>query len=522
MQGNEIHKQLAEAVGEEYVSTEPAILDGYAYQSFGNVDVENFPWMHRPVAVVLPSTTEEVQAVIKTCGRLGLKVKPFSTGWGAHAGVGGDDVVQMDLRRMDRILEIDEKNMVAVVEPYAICAQIQAEAMKKDLNLHIVGAGCGTSPLASCTSMDGTGWTGLTTGYNARNLLGTEWVLPDGELLRLGSLGSGAGWFCGDGPGPSLRGIMRGLFGARGALGVYTKCAIKLFPWNGPPQPDVQGTMSEIEAEIPDNFKVYICLFPSLEAYGDFAYGIGDAEIGFMICKNAIGLMLATYTPHLLRKVIRAQSLKNALNTARHMFQFMIGASSPGELEYQEKVLRRIAEETGGVLIDLGLMPEFGGGVWWGFVRAAMPPMVFRFGGMFGTSFGTCEAFDNCINQSRDAAELKQAYIDQDKLYDDFADNAWGGVYESTALYGHQEELALFDHRNPRHLSGMADYGIETMEISREKHYGVGLGAFMIDTETRDRIYGSDAQIYCSWQKKIKEMLDPDDVGDGKCYSTGS
>ena len=201
MQGDEVRKELEEAVGPENVSTESAVLDGYAFQSFGNID-DSIPWIHRPVAVVLPSTVEEVQAVIGTCGRLGLKFKAFSTGWGAHAGPGGDGIVQLDLRRMNRILDIDEKNMLAVVEPYVICAQVQAEALKRGLNLHIIGAGCGTSPLASCTSMDGTGWTGLSTGYNGRNVLGVEWVLPDGEVLRLGSPGSGAGWFCGDGPGP--------------------------------------------------------------------------------------------------------------------------------------------------------------------------------------------------------------------------------------------------------------------------------------------------------------------------------
>ena len=207
---------------------------------------------------------------------------------------------------MNRILDIDEKNMIAVVEPYVICAQVQAEALKRGLNLHIIGAGCGTSPLASCTSMDGTGWTGLSTGYNSRNVLGVEWVLPDGEVLRLGSPGSGPLWFCGDGPGPSLRGIMRGLFGARSALGVFTKCAIKLFPWNGPPQPEIGGTMMDLEAAVPDNQKVFLCLFPSLEAYADFAYGIADAEIGFMLCKNSIGLIFSIFMPRLLKKLARS------------------------------------------------------------------------------------------------------------------------------------------------------------------------------------------------------------------------
>ncbi|MDY6793815.1 MAG: FAD-binding oxidoreductase [Actinomycetota bacterium] len=520
MQWDKFRLELEEAVGDENFSTEPAVLDGYAFQSFGNIE-ESTPWIHRPAAVVLPSTVEEIQAVIKACARHGLKFKAFSTGWGAHGGPGGDGVVQLDLRRMNRILDMDEKNMIAVVEPYVICAQVQAEAMKRGLNLHIIGAGCGTSPLASCTSMDGTGWTGLSTGYNARNILGVEWVLPDGEVLRLGSPGSGSGWFCGDGPGPSLRGIMRGLFGARSALGVFTKCAIKLYPWNGPPQPEVDGTLADLEAEIPENFKVYLCLLPSFEAYADFAYGISNAEIGFMLCKNSIGLVLSIYMPRLLKKLAAAQNLKGGLNAAEHMFQFMIAANSPGELDHQEKVLLHIAEETGALLLDLDLMPGLGGAIWWGLVRGALPPLSFRMGGMMGTSFGTCAAFDNCVNQSRTAAELKRSYIEQGKLYDDLADNAWGGIYESTGLYGHQEELILFDHRDPRHRSGVAEYGVEAAEIMRDERYGVGLGAFMLDSATRDRIFGPAACDYPLWQKKIKDLLDPEGLGDGHFYSSG-
>lgn len=518
MRGDDVLKELAEAVGGEYVSMDPAVLDGYAFQSFGNIG-ETIPWIHRPVAVALPSSVEEVQAVVRACVRCGLKFKAFSTGWGAHGGPGEDGVVQIDLRRMDRILDIDERNMTALVEPYVICAQVQAEAMKRGLNLHIIGAGCGTSPLASCTSMDGTGWTGLSTGYSCRNVLGVEWVLPSGDILRMGSPGSGSGWFCGDGPGPSLRGIMRGLFGARSGLGVFTKCAVKLYAWNGPPQPEVSGTLADLEAEPPANFKTYMCLFPSFEAYADFAYAVADAEIGFMLCKNSIGLVLSIFMPRLLKKVAGASHLKSALNAAEHMFQFMIAASSRGELEYQQEVLLRIAEACGGVLIDLDLAPGFGGAVWWGLVRGALPPLSFRMGGMMGTSFGTCAAFDNCVNQSRTGAALKRKYIEEGRLYDDLADNAWGGIYESTGLYGHQEELILFDHRDPRHRDGVAAYGIEAAEIMRDEHYGVGLGAFMLDAAARDRIFGPATCDYPSWQKRIKSVLDPEDAADGRFYS---
>ncbi len=516
MIGDKAYAALEEAVGAENASRDPAVLDTYAFQTFGNIDDEH-PWVPRPAAVVLPGSTEEVQAVVRACGAHQLKFKAHSTGWGAHAAPALGNVVQIDLRRMNRIVEIDTQNMHVVIEPYAICAQVQAEVMKRGLNLHIVGAGCSTSPLASCTSMDGTGWTGLTTGYNCRNVLGVEWVLPGGRLVRMGSLGSDAGWFCGDGPGPSLRGIMRGLFGARSGLGVFTRMAVKLYNWPGPPAPSIDGTLFDIIGEVPDNFRTYICVFPSFEAYAQAAYSIADAEIGFMLCKNAIGLMLSIFMPRMLKKLAGASNLKTALNGFEHMFQFMIGAASPEEFDYQEEVLRRIVDEGEGVLLDVSKLPLHPS-VWWGFVRGALPPLSFRAGGTMGTSFGTVECFGNAVNQSKRGALLKRKYIDRGGLLDDLADNAWGGIYEGTGLYGHQEELILFDPRNPDHIAGVRAYEREAAEMTRDEHFGVGLGVMAFDATFRDSIFGPEAHNYQLWQQRIKAALDPDDVADSTFY----
>ena len=80
-------------------------------------------------------------------------------------------------------------------------------------------------------------------GGNAENVLGMEWVTPGGDIVRNGSLGSDDGWFCGEGPGPSVRGIMRGTLGCRGGLGVYTRCAVRLVHWPGSTDWPVYGTV---------------------------------------------------------------------------------------------------------------------------------------------------------------------------------------------------------------------------------------------------------------------------------------
>ena len=78
----EVYQALEEALGgAEYVTREPGLLDSYAWQPALNITHE--AWIPRPEAVVVPQTTQEVQAIVKICSRAGLKVKAFSTGWAA-------------------------------------------------------------------------------------------------------------------------------------------------------------------------------------------------------------------------------------------------------------------------------------------------------------------------------------------------------------------------------------------------------------------------------------------------------
>ena len=231
-------KALADITGPQWVASDPCMMDNYAY--YMNPEILNHTgslWLPRPVAVVLPSNTKEISEIVRYCNRNDLMVKPISTGWSAVSAASRDRVIVLDLKRMDKIVDIDTKNQVAVVEPYVKAIHLQTKLWKEGLNVHIVSAGGNHSVLASVTSAWGTGLDGPSMSYSSRNMLGVEWVLPTGDVLTLGSAGDGAGWFTADGPGPSLRGIARGYMGAFGGLGVFTKCAVKLYKWDGPRDP---------------------------------------------------------------------------------------------------------------------------------------------------------------------------------------------------------------------------------------------------------------------------------------------
>jgi glycolate oxidase len=509
----EAYRALEEAVGPENVSREPALLDGYSWQTHINSDPDI--WIPRPEAVVLPASTEEVQAVVRACNEHGLKFKPFSVGWGAFAGPSREGVIQIDLRRMDRIIEIDEKNMYAVVEPYVIGAQLQAEAMKVGLNTHLIGAGPGASPLASATSLLGTGWDGIYMSSSFRNMLGVEWVLPSGEVLRVGIPGSGGEWFCGDGPGPSLRGIMRGWLGTAGSMGVFTKCAVKLFNWPGPPKPAIEGTLLDLRTEVPSNFGTYICMFPSWEKYTDAVYELGDAEIGYNQAKNSIGVLLALLVPRFLRKLSGAPALKEALRAVRHQFSLVLAGSSQREFDYQEKVLKKIVSENEGVLVDLAHIRPLQQMIWWGMIRSSLTPLIFRAMGNYNVGFAFDESFDPMVLAGKVGEELKQKWIDKGAMLDDLGDNAWMPTYENNT-WTHFEELFLFDHRNPKHAEAHGKMAMEGLQFCKEKSLNPGL--FLMEPKIR-AMFSPLMGSYSEWQKKILATLDDGNVSDTKFYT---
>ncbi len=180
---SDIYRVLEDIVGTENISEEMVIIDSYAFQW----PAELIPTGHgdhfyiRPEAVVSPGSTEEVQGIVRVCNKYKIKFKAFSTGWGVYGTPASEGVIQIDLRRMNRILEINERNMYAVVEPYVIGARLQAELMRRGLKCHMVtaGANCSAFPLAAVGP--GNGWSSVSTGSHPRNVLGVEWVLPTGE-----------------------------------------------------------------------------------------------------------------------------------------------------------------------------------------------------------------------------------------------------------------------------------------------------------------------------------------------------
>jgi glycolate oxidase len=509
---DEAYRDLEEAVGAENASREPGVLDGYAWQPTINDDPAK--WMKRPVAVVLPGSTEEVQEVVRACNRHGLKFKAFSTGWGIYSGCTYDNVVQVDLRRMNRILEFDEKNMYVTIEPYVSGAQLQAEAMKRGLNNHIIGAGPACSPLASATSAFGVGWDSTYMSYGHRNLLGAEWVLPDGEILRVGAPDSGAGWFTPDGPGPSLRGIMRGSTGALSGLGIFTKCTLKLYNWPGPPQMKTEGVLLDSQTAPPKNLRFHLCFFPDRASLTEAVYKIGEAEIAYIFTRTAVGAYINTFAPHLLQRIAKTTALRDLLSkTVKWGCTVMMVGNSEEETAFQEEVLKRIVADYGGLSIEATRAPVIGPMMIMNFLRVSAIPMVFRSGGLFSTALARNEAWDTQMDWADKGEEIKKPWIESGGIIDDLADNPFMVLYENNC-WGHCEEIFQYNARDPKHLASLeplfVEFSVAAIEMCQEP-----LSA--CDSRLREIISPMMGH-YNQWQKRISEMMDGARAADTGMY----
>lgn len=553
------YDELKGMVGEDNASREPAVMDTYAFQYIADI-VKGDAYMGRPSVVVLPESTEHVQEIVRLCNREGLKYKAVSTGWGAYGASSDDGIVQIDLRKMDRILEIDTKNMYAVVEPYVVGTTLQAEAMKVGLNTHIVGAGANTSILASATSVMGQGTTGVSTGFSNRNLLGFEWVMPDGELLRVGSFEDSGEWFTGDGPGPSLRGLIRGFSGAFGGLGVFTRCAVKLYPWYGPQRLELTGVSPDYDLDVPENHAAYIIAFPGWEEMKEFGNRIGEAEVSFAMCHNAPAPAVASMMDSNLSFY---ELWKSGLFIhLKHTLEVVITAQSAEEFAYQEGVMRDICKKIGGrelvsthydlhyfVDMVLGFMrgmreagfkttaraipsilkfvmkslregrkPDmFGKVLYLALVKQNLQARgIFRFGGSFWTSMGGLTSWDCCIENAKEGERIKQTWIDKGILMDDGAENAWGGLYES-GCYGHLEELGVYDQSDEVCREGSLGFIIETVKSTIDNHLAFSLNA------VGDPMHGAYSPFVYNYHEHladIKEEFDPKALSDANFYIT--
>ncbi len=352
------YKYLEDIVGPEYISQDPVIMETYC-QVWGNKLAFGDKRHHPPAAVLLPGNVEEIQKIVKFCNKAGILFKPSARAFEYVATyLASERGILLELKRLNRILDIDEKNAHAVVEPFVTMYQLLDAAGKVGYYVGKPGVGYTASVISlACCHQEMTISQLYTSGYG-RNVLGCEWVLPTGDVLNLGTANREGGWFSGDGPGFSLRGILRGRAGANGGHGVITKCSVKLYPWYaGPPssfemkrQPDEALSAGQIY-EIPENYRVNVLTFPTTEQMMKASTEIGQAELACIVAPAylATGFMEEGNDEQWAMMQANADKPRDPTKIGRSVPVFVNGHSKR-ELEYREKAVLSVMEKWNGYL----------------------------------------------------------------------------------------------------------------------------------------------------------------------------
>ncbi|MEW6600898.1 MAG: FAD-linked oxidase C-terminal domain-containing protein [Nitrospirota bacterium] len=176
----------------------------------------------KPSAVVRPLNTQEVSEVAKYAFKNGIPIVPRGAGTGMTGGsVPLNEAVVLSLEGMNRILEIDEKNMVAVVEPGVINFHLQEKLEDAGLFYPPDPASMKFCTLGGNVAENAGGPRAVKYGVTKDYVLGLETVLPDGRVLMTG--------------GRNYKGVVgydltRLMVGSEGTLGIVTKIILKVLP----------------------------------------------------------------------------------------------------------------------------------------------------------------------------------------------------------------------------------------------------------------------------------------------------
>ncbi len=189
--------------------------------------------------VLLPADTAQVAAIARICAQHRINMVPRGAGTGYTGGaVPTQGGVVISLERMNRILEIDESNLVAVVEPCVITGDLQDAVERVGLFYPPDPASLRISTIGGNVAECAGGPQAFKYGTTKRYVLGLEAVLPTGEVVRTGgkSVKNVVGY--------DLTGL---LVGSEGTLAITTRIILRLIP-KPPAHATIRATFPSVSA----------------------------------------------------------------------------------------------------------------------------------------------------------------------------------------------------------------------------------------------------------------------------------
>jgi len=206
---------LADVVGDAHLLTGVDVSDDYGHDEA----LTTVP--QRPRAVVRPSSTAEVSAVLAFCDEQRIPVTARGSGTGlSGAAIPSADGIVVSFERMNAIVEIDTENHVAVVQPGVTLDQLDAATAAHGL-VYPVFPGEKSASLGGNVATNAGGMRAIKYGVTRHQVLGLEAVLASGEVIRAG------GKFVKATSGYDLTQL---IVGSEGTLALVTEATLKLYP----------------------------------------------------------------------------------------------------------------------------------------------------------------------------------------------------------------------------------------------------------------------------------------------------
>jgi len=441
-----------------------------------------------PNYVVQPKNAVEVQNIVQLANKYKMPVVPCSSGIHFHGNTipcqGG---IVIDLKRMNRILDIDERNRMARIEPGVTWEQLQPELQKHDL---MAISPLLPHPLKSAVTSHLEREPGLIPRFEYTDtLVNVEMVLPDGELIRSGStcVTGFPDKSVADGVNPSGPSIVmwpRLVQGAQGTLGIITWAMVKV----------------EYRPKVN---KTYFIPLKSLAKSIEFVYKVQRREIGAecLVLNNVnLAAILADKWPEDFndrREQLPAWTVILVLDGGKRFPE--------DKIEYQEDALKQVVAELA-IPALLTSLPGVPG------VERALPDMLrsawpkprtyWKFAGK-----GSCQDifFHTVLNR---APAFTEALIEVAARHDYPAGEI--GFYIQPLVYGgacHFEGNFAYNPANNGEVARLNGMVAEAAEVI------LSMGGFFTRPYglINDMVYSRTAS-YTALLKKVKKMLDPNDI----------
>ncbi|MCH4828600.1 FAD-binding oxidoreductase [Flavobacterium covae] len=211
----ELIQKLIAIVGESYVFTDIETLEKYGHDETEDL---RFP----PSVVVKPSCTEEISAVMKLANEFYTAVVPI----GGQTGLSGGALsifkgIGLSTERLNKIIEIDEKNLQVITEPGVITQVLREAVSEKNLFYPVDPSSMGSCFIGGNIAENSGGARAVKYGVTKDYVLNLEVVLPNGEIIWTGAntLKNATGY-----------NLTQLIIGSEGTLGIVTKAVLKLLP----------------------------------------------------------------------------------------------------------------------------------------------------------------------------------------------------------------------------------------------------------------------------------------------------